>query len=151
MPQATPHISKTNLIDVREDVDIDTNKTVDKDLKILFKNLDPEPNDRGYVNDKSKLLIKTRLKRGANGSPGSEYTKNYDKYCGGTFRGLSGVIKSPNYPLYYPNRKHCVYDIEVPDGHDYTIKFTCHDFGLQGTQVRYNQYQNNYFRRKWFT
>ena len=69
------------------------------------------------------------------GSPASEYVANHDTYCGGTFRGLSGIIKSPNYPLYYPNRKHCVYDIEVPDGNDYTIKFTCDDFGVQGNQV----------------
>ena len=86
--------------------------------------------------DNSMIIIQSRTKRGVSGSPGStENVANYDKFCGGTFRGLSGVIKSPNYPLYYPNRKHCVYDIEVPDGYDYTIKFRCDDFGVQGTQV----------------
>jgi hypothetical protein len=139
-PSATPHLTKADSIDEREDVKKDSNKTVDKDLKILFKNLDPEPQNgtnRGYVIDNSRLVIKSRLKRGVNGSPASEHSANHDKYCGGTFRGLSGIIKSPNYPLYYPDRKHCVYDIEVPDGNDYTIKFTCDDFGLQGTQVSF--------------
>ena len=149
MPQATPHLTSTDSIDVREDVKKGSNQTVDKDLKILFKNLDPEPNEnldeghkdssREYILDHSKLLVKIRLKRGVNGSPASEYSANQDKYCGGTFRGLSGIIKSPNYPLYYPNRKDCVYDIEVPDGNDYTIKFTCDDFGVQGTQVSFDR------------
>ena len=135
MPKATPHVTSSYSEIVRKD--LNTNGTLDKDLEILFENLDPEPNEsnREYVIDTSKIMIKARVKRGVEGSPASDNTFNYDKYCGGTFRGLSGVIKSPNYPLYYPNRKHCVYDIEVPDGHDYTIKFTCDDFGIQGNKV----------------
>ena len=135
MPKATPHVTSSYSEMVRNDRD--ANETLDKDLEILFENLDPEPNEsnRGYIIDNSKMKIKERVKRGVEGSPASDNTFNYDKYCGGTFRGLSGVIKSPNYPLYYPNRKHCVYDIEVPDGNDYTIKFTCDDFGIQGNKV----------------
>jgi len=134
MPKATPHVTSSLFETLRDDRN--SNETVDKDLEILFENLDPEPDEsnRGYIVHNSKLVVKTRVKRGAEGSQASDNTFNYDKYCGGTFRGLSGVIKSPNYPLYYPNRKHCVYDIEVPDGHDYTIKFTCDDFGVQGNK-----------------
>ena len=141
MPQATPHVTKSEeTIIMRNDNEGDEkNQTVDEDVKILFDNLDPDPEmivNRGYMVDNSKIIIQSRTKRGVSGSPGStENVANYDKFCGGTFRGLSGVIKSPNYPLYYPNRKHCVYDIEVPDGYDYTIKFRCDDFGVQGTQV----------------
>ena len=28
--------------------------------------------------------------------------------CGGTFTDLFGIIKSPGYPLYYPNKKVCL-------------------------------------------
>ena len=140
MPKATPHLLQTvDSLFMRDDKQTNSNKSVDDDLKILFENLDPEPNDGSqggnYIRDHSKLFVKSRFKRGVSGSPGSESAADYDKYCGGTFRGLSGIIKSPNYPLYYPNRKHCIYDIAVPDGNDYTIKFTCDDFGVQGTQV----------------
>ena len=136
MPKATPHLSEMETM--RYDDKEDSNKTVDEDLKILFKNLDPvnKDNNRSYLINNSKIMLRKRTKRGVEGGSGAAYRPaDYDKYCGGTFRGLSGVIKSPGYPLYYPNRKHCVYDIEVPDGKDYTIKFTCDDFGVQGTQV----------------
>ena len=139
MPKATPHIVDSYSLSERNGQN--SNKSLDDDLEILFENLDPEPNEsnRRYIVDNSKVIIKPRVKRGVEGSPGSDATSNYNKYCGGTFRGLSGVIKSPNYPLYYPNRKHCVYDIEVPDGNDYTIKFTCDDFGVQGTKVSFRR------------
>ena len=139
MPKATPHLTETNTISVRDDEEEDSNKNVDEDLKILFKNLDPvnKDNNRSYLINNSKLMVRKRTKRGVDPGPGRYRTEHYDKYCGGTFRGLSGVIKSPGYPLYYPNRQHCVYDIEVPDGKDYTIKFTCDDFGVQGTEVIY--------------
>jgi len=66
-----------------------------------------------------------RVKRGSG-------TKNnkYVALCGGVFREIYGVIQSPDYPLYYPNNKKCVYDIEVPS--DYTIKLTCEKFIMQG-------------------
>lgn len=137
-PKATPHLAETATISMRDADEEDSNKTVDEDLIILFKNLDPEnkENKRSYLINNSKIIMRKRTKRGVDGAPGGGYNAaQHDKYCGGTFRGLSGVIKSPGYPLYYPNRKHCVYDIEVEDGKDYTIKFTCDDFGVQGTQV----------------
>lgn len=51
--------------------------------------------------------------------------------CGGQYRELYGVLKSPEFPLYYPNNKACVYDIELPS-QNYTIKITCDAFTLQG-------------------
>ena len=113
---------------------------MDEDLKILFKNLDHPTSGSGEKNalvDYSRMTINRRAKRGTEGNPSAGYApSNANKYCGGTFRGLSGVIKSPGYPLYYPNQKECIYDIEVPDGKDYTIKFTCDDFGVQGSKVK---------------
>jgi len=68
---------------------------------------------------------KSRVKRAQSA------TKNpYVAKCGGTFRDLYGVIQSPEFPLYYPNRKQCMYDIEVPENH--TIKITCERFSMQG-------------------
>ena len=143
-PKATPHVAKPNNINMRDDDEEESNKNIDEDLKILFKNLDPvnkDGDERSSVINYSKITIRKRTKRGAEGGYGGGYNAAlYDKYCGGTFRGLSGVIKSPGYPLYYPSRKKCVYDIEVPDGKDYTIKFTCDDFGVQGTQVSILRY-----------
>jgi len=51
--------------------------------------------------------------------------------CGGEFRELYGVLKSPEFPLYYPNNKECMYNIELPS-ENYTIKITCDAFTLQG-------------------
>lgn len=52
--------------------------------------------------------------------------------CGGTYRDvLYGLVQSPEFPLYYPNSRSCVYDIELPYD-NYTIKFTCDSFIMQG-------------------
>ncbi len=47
-------------------------------------------------------VTKSRTKRGVEASyhDWSSY-----HFCGGTFQGLSGILKSPGYPLYYPNKK----------------------------------------------
>ena len=45
-------------------------------------------------------------------------------------RDLYGVFTSPEFPLYYPNNKNCIYDIEVPSD-NYTVKVTCDVFTLQ--------------------
>ena len=134
--KATPHLVKP--MTMRDGSKSGSNNSMDEDLKILFKNLDPlgkDDSSSAYLINYSRTTTKRRSKRGAEGGPGAGHTADYDKYCGGTFRGLSGVIKSPGYPLYYPNRKECIYDIEVPEGKDYTIKFTCDDFGIQGNKV----------------
>ena len=47
-----------------------------------------------------------------------------------TTRDLYGVLESPEFPLYYPNNKNCIYDIEVPSD-NYTIKITCDAFTIQ--------------------
>jgi len=51
--------------------------------------------------------------------------------CGGVFRDLYGKIESPEFPLYYPNNKQCIYDIELPS-ENYTVKVTCDSFIMQG-------------------
>ena len=66
-----------------------------------------------------------RVRRGSGSGAEKEAAQ-----CGGVFRDLYGVIESPGFPLYYPNNKRCLYDLEVPD--NYTIKLTCESFTLQG-------------------
>lgn len=39
------------------------------------------------------------------------------KVCGGRYSKQNGVIRSPNYPDYYPNKKDCVWIIEAQDRH----------------------------------
>lgn len=39
------------------------------------------------------------------------------KVCGGHFVKLNGVIKSPNYPDRYTNKRECVWVIEAPNKH----------------------------------
>lgn len=87
------------------------------------------PNVTLMVNDKSS----SRVKRGAPPSWQKEPSTTMpssNHYCGGDFTDLSGILRSPGYPLYYPNNKECRYRIALPD--NYTIKFSCDDFGLQG-------------------
>ena len=67
-----------------------------------------------------------RVKRGSGSGGGVTEAAQ----CGGVFRDLYGVIESPGYPLYYPNNKRCLYDLEVPD--NYTVKLTCDSFTMQG-------------------
>jgi len=86
------------------------------------------PNVTIMVKDKTK----ERVKRGAPPSltSGGNMMPSSNHYCGGDFTDLSGILRSPGYPLYYPNNKECRYRIALPE--NYTIKFSCDDFGLQG-------------------
>ena len=59
----------------------------------------PLRNIKSHVEEEEKG--KTRVKRGSGGGTG-QYSVSQ---CGGVFRDLYGVIKSPGYPLYYPNNK----------------------------------------------
>ena len=54
------------------------------------------------------LTIKNRAKRGAPPSWQKEPSTTMpssNHYCGGGFTDLSGILRSPGYPLYYPNNK----------------------------------------------
>jgi len=39
------------------------------------------------------------------------------KVCGGHYSKSNGVIRSPNYPDYYPNKKECVWIIQAQNRH----------------------------------
>lgn len=73
-----------------------------------------------------KVERKYQRSKRATSTPSNPYVA----LCGGTFRDLYGNIRSPDYPLYYPNNKKCIFDIEVPT--DHTIKITCDNFFMQG-------------------
>lgn len=49
--------------------------------------------------------------------------------CGGTYFTNSGVIRSPNYPNYYPTNRDCVWVISVPVGQQILLNIT--DFDLE--------------------
>jgi len=51
------------------------------------------------------------------------------KACGGRYTKSNGVIKSPNYPADYPNKKECVWIIEARNRH--RILLTVQHFELE--------------------
>ncbi|RLU24405.1 hypothetical protein DMN91_002494 [Ooceraea biroi] len=51
------------------------------------------------------------------------------KVCGGRYMKSNGVIKSPNYPNYYPNKKECTWIIEAQNKH--RIVLTVESFELE--------------------
>ena len=55
----------------------------------------------------SNKVIFFRVKRGAPPSltSGGNMMPSSNHYCGGDFTDLSGILRSPGYPLYYPNNK----------------------------------------------
>ena len=82
------------------------------------------PNNNNNKNNR-RTSVSRRKKRAA----GSE--SSHVALCGGVFRDLYGKLESPGFPLYYPNNKHCLYDIELPS-ENYTVKVTCDTFTMQG-------------------
>lgn len=51
------------------------------------------------------------------------------KVCGGRYSKPNGVIRSPNYPEYYPDQKDCVWIIEAQSKH--RIILTVNHFELE--------------------
>ena len=49
--------------------------------------------------------------------------------CGGTLRGATGDIKSPYFPLAYPGRHECVYNIVQPTGTPIILSFVTFEVG----------------------
>ena len=50
------------------------------------------------------VTVVNRVKRGTGSLPQhSAWSANH--FCGGDFTQLSGILRSPGYPLYYPNKK----------------------------------------------
>jgi cubilin len=53
----------------------------------------------------------------------------FSAICGGTIKGQSGYIQSPNFPSPYDNNMDCEWYIQAPTGHYMT--FTYMSFNLQ--------------------
>ncbi|CAJ0566031.1 unnamed protein product, partial [Mesorhabditis spiculigera] len=53
--------------------------------------------------------------------------------CGGFLHASNGSIQSPNFPQHYPPAKHCVWEIEAPDGYQIFINFT--RFNVEGMKT----------------
>ncbi|OXA47104.1 Cubilin [Folsomia candida] len=54
---------------------------------------------------------------------------NTSTVCGGEFFSEYGIIRSPRYPQFYPNRKSCTWTIKVPTGRQ--IRLNISDFDLE--------------------
>ncbi|XP_046839729.1 cubilin-like [Xenia sp. Carnegie-2017] len=60
------------------------------------------------------------------------YTSALDEACGGHFKTFPGVIKTPRYPLPYPNNRECTWTIQTPPGTYIRVQF----HGAYGLEYR---------------
>ncbi|KAG1661332.1 Cubilin [Nymphon striatum] len=62
---------------------------------------------------------------------------NGSSLCGANYFTDSGVIKSPNFPNYYPHHRNCIWNIKVKEGHQIMLNVT--DFHLENnTDCKYD-------------
>ncbi|XP_011637168.1 cubilin-like [Pogonomyrmex barbatus] len=76
------------------------------------------------------ILFHTDLSVTTDGFVATYVFMDASKVCGGHYVRPNGVIRSPNYPDYYPNKKECVWIIEARNKH--RIILTVEHFELEG-------------------
>ena len=76
--------------------------------------------------------------------PTSSPTNNNTFVCGSTrnFTGVSGIIKSPGYPVRYPSNLYCTYDINVEWGNRVELEWK--DFDVDGNMPDCNSANGDY-------